>query len=203
MGDRAAEGHGPRRVFALGAVTGAAAVGVYALSCGSMPAATSGVCPPGATDVAYINTRSGLGSTTVQGALDEIGTTMRKATGATSAIADAGGIPTIWTIQQNLLDPNTETMGSTSMGTVTFVEASPGQGSYETSGANVFMLDGLAGPPTGTRTGKYFLVGDWLLMTGQVSSTKTGYTWLARLSDFGQTMTLNNAGAVVLVLSKQ
>jgi hypothetical protein len=89
------------------------------------------------------------------------------------------------------------------MGTVTFTESAPGQGSYETSGANVFMLDGLFGPPAGTQTGKYFLVGDWLLMTGQVSGTNSGYTWLAHLSAAGHTMTLNNAGAVVLALSRQ
>ena len=89
--------------------------------------------------------------------------------------------PTVWSIQANVLDPNSGTMTSTSMGTVTFTESAPGQGSYETSAANVFMLDGLFGPATGTQTGKYFLVGDWLLMTGQVSGNNSGYTWLARI----------------------
>jgi hypothetical protein len=197
--------------FAFGVVTGAAAVAAYTLSCGSMTTATSGVGAPVASEVPYTNAQSGLKSTTVQAALDEIGTTMLAATKGTTQtdaagtvpVADAAGIPTVWSIQTNVLDPNSGTMTSMSMGTVTFTESAPGQGSYETSGANVFMLDGLFGPATGTQTGKYFLVGDWLLMTGQVSGNNSGYTWLARLSAAGQTMTLNNAGAVVLALSKQ
>lgn len=207
MQPREFQATGKRRgVFVLGLVTGAAAVAAYTLSCSSMTPATSGPGAPAASEVAYTNAQSGLTSTTVQAALDEIGTTMRAATkpaGMDAAVATAGGFPTVWSIQQNVLDPNTETMTSTSMGTVTFTESAPGQGSYQTSGANVFMLDGLTGPPTGTQTGKYFLVGDWLLMTGQVSGNKAGYTWLARLSAAGKTITLNNAGAVVLVLTRQ
>ena len=46
------------------------------------------------------------------------------------------------------------------MGTLTLTATAPGQGSYETSGANIFILDGLTGEPRGTKTGKYFVVGD-------------------------------------------
>lgn len=204
----------PRRrqgVFVLGLLTGAAAVGAYTMSCGSMTSATSGAGSPSASEVPYANAQSGLKSTTVQAALDEIGTTMLAATRGTTPVdaagtvpvADAGGIPTVWSLQANVLDPGSGTMTSTAMGTVTFTESAPGQGSYETSGANIFILDGLAGPPAGTQTGKYFLIGDWLLITGQLSGTPLGYTWLAHLSAAGRTMTLNNAGAVVLVLNRQ
>jgi hypothetical protein len=190
--------------FLVGVLTGAAAVGAYTISCDSMSPAVSGTGTTSASQVAYGNGRSGLKSTTVQDALDEIGTTMRVATaGAGVVTGGSGPSPTIWTIQTSILDPNAGTMTSSGMGSVTFTETAPGQGTYETTAANVFMLDGLYGAATGTRTGKYFLVGDWLLMTGQLGSVNSGLTWLARLSDAGQTITLNNAGAVVLVLSKQ
>ena len=84
-------------------------------------------------------------------------------------------------------------------------ETAPGEGTYETSVANAFILDGLAGPPMGTRTGRYFLVGGLLMMTGQRTATptdKTALTWSVHVSDAGRTISLNNFGSVTVVLTK-
>ena len=90
------------------------------------------------------------------------------------------------------------------MGTLTLTATAPGQGSYETSGANIFILDGLTGEPRGTKTGKYFVVGDLVMLTGErAPGTKTALTWAANLSRGGRTITLNNFGSVTVVLKKQ
>ena len=79
------------------------------------------------------------------------------------AASSTGGAPnsTTWTVRVDVLDTAAEQLTSTGMGTLTLTETAPGRGSYETSGDNIFILDGLSGPPTGTRTGKYFVVGDF------------------------------------------
>jgi hypothetical protein len=188
-----------------GLLAGAAFVGVYAISCDTMTPATSGTTgTPLASDVPYVNAQSGLGSTTVQGALDEIGTTMRSATAGLGMVTGGATKSTTWTLEMQLLDTAAEALVPTSMGTVTLTETAPGQGSYETSGANIFILDGLTGPPQGTRSGKYFIVGDLVLLTGESApGHKVGLTWLARLADGGRRLTLSNFGAVVLVLTRQ
>lgn len=189
--------------FLLGVLVGAVVVGAYAISCDATKPATSGTTgAPAASDVPYANAQSGLGAATVQAALDEIGTTMRSA--MAGGAVTGGAKSTTWTMETRVLDTATDTMATTGMGTLTITETAPGQGSYETSGANILILDGLTGTPTGTRTGKYFVVGDLVILSGEISSGhKVGYTWLARLADGGHTLTLSNFGAVVLVLTKQ
>src|SRR5262245_11972490 len=206
-------GAGGRRSahFFLGVLAGAAVVGAYAISCdGTSPVksgttgGTSGtMVVPAAGDVSYANAQSGLGSTTVQAAIDEIGTTMRSATVGGSVVT-GGARSTTWNMETRRLDPATDTLASTGMGTLTVTETAPGQGSYETSGPNILILDGIAGAPQGTRTGRYFIVGDLVLVTGEPSpGFKSGYTWLARLADGGRTLALSNFGGVLLVLTRQ
>jgi hypothetical protein len=204
--------------FMVGVLAGAAVIGAYAISCDATSPATSSTAGttgttgaagttgaiPAAGEVPYVNVQSGLGATTVQGAIDEIGTTMRSAMIGGGVVT--GGTPgsSTWAMQVKVLDVASEQLTSTGMGTVTLTETAPGQGSYQTSGANIFILDGLTGPPTGTRTGKYFVVGDLVLLTGEISpGHKGGYTWLARLADGGRTLTLSNFGSVVVVLTRQ
>jgi hypothetical protein len=192
--------------FVLGVLAGAIAVGAYAISCDATSPATSGTTSgsPAANEVPYANAQSGLASATVQAAIDEIGTTMRAATAGGGVVTGGTLGSTTWTMEIKRLDPDAEQLTSTGMGTLTLTETAPGQGSYETSGANIFILDGLAGPPTGTRTGKYFVVGDLVLLTGELGAGhKVGTTWLARLSNAGHTLTLNNFGALVVVLTRQ
>ena len=202
--------HGKNRwspQFMLGVLAGAAAVGAYTISCGTQSSAASGTTgapPPAASDIPYTNTTSGLGATTVQGALDEIGTTMRS---ATAGGVVTGGTPTstTWAMEIKILDVATEIINTTATGTLTLTETAPGEGTYETSVANIFILDGLVGPPMGTRTGRYYLVGGLLMMTGQRSATatdKTAYTWSMHVSDAGRTISLNNFGSVTVVLTK-
>jgi len=205
MFNRAGERRGSAH-FALGVLAGAAVIGVYAISCDATSPATSGTTTgtPAAGEVPYVNAQSGLGATTVQGAIDEIGTTMRSAMAGVGVVT--GGTPgtTTWAMQIKRLDTTVEQLTTTGMGTLTLTEAAPGQGSYETSDANIFILDGLTGPPTGTRTGKYFVVGDLVMMTGEISAGHKGaYTWLARLADGGRTLTLSNFGSVIVVLTRQ
>ena len=181
--------------FRLGVLAGAIAVGAYAISCDATSPATSGTTTgaPAAGEVPYVNAQSGLGATTVQGAIDEIGTTMRSAMAGVGIVT--GGTPgsTTWTMEIKRLDTTAEQLTSTGMGTLTLTETAPGQGSYETSGPNIFILDGLAGPPTGTRTGKYFVVGDMVLMTGEIGGgPQVGTLGWRVLADGGRTLTLNN-----------
>jgi hypothetical protein len=193
--------------FLAGLLAGAVSVAVYTVSCNTVAPAKSGTgttAAPPASDVPYTNAQSGLGATTVQGAIDEIGTTMRSATAGIGAVTGGGATSTTWTLEMQLLDPATETLASKSLGTLTLTETAAGQGSYETSGANIFLLDGLTGAPGGTRVGKYFVVDDLVLVTGEVPvGNKSGMTWLARLADGGRRLTLSNFGAVVLVMTRQ
>src|SRR5262249_50285045 len=78
--------------------------------------------------------------------------------------ATGGARSTTWTMEIRRLEPATDTLASTGMGTLTVTETAPGQGTYETSGPNILILDGIAGAPTGTRTGSYFIVGDLVLV---------------------------------------
>jgi len=71
-------------------------------------------------------------------------------------------------------------------------ETAPGEGTYETSVANAFILDGLAGPPMGTRTGRYFLVGGLLMMTGQRTATPS---LRRRPHDLAEQLRLGDGGA--------
>ena len=120
-----------------------------------------------AGDVPYANAESGLGATTVQAAIDEIGTTLESATAGGGVVTGGAARSTTWTMEVVILDVNAEQLTSTSMGTLTLTATAPGQGSYETSGANIFILDGLTGEPRGTKTGKYFVVGDTVMLTGE------------------------------------
>lgn len=207
MFNRAKRERRPSAQFVLGVLAGAISVSAYAISCDATSPATSGTGTttgaPAAGEVPYANAQSGLGSTTVQGAIDEIGTTMRSAIAGGGIVT--GGTPgsTIWTMELKLLDATADQLTSTGMGTVTLTETAPGQGSYETSGPNVFIDDGLVGPPTGTRTGKYFVVGNMVLMTGELGGGhKIGTHWFAYLAGGGRTLILANGGEVV-VLTKQ
>jgi hypothetical protein len=185
-------------------LAGAAAVGAYTISCDATRSASGTTETPSAGEVPYANGQSGLVATTVQAALDEIGTTMESAL-TNGGVVTGGGTAksSVWTLEMKVLDGTTETLTSTNKGTVTLTETAPGQGSYQTSGANVFVLDGLAGPPTGTQVGKYFLLEGLVSFTGEVSpGTKTATTWHASLSHGGRTLTLNNFGAVTLVLTR-
>src|SRR5215467_5041006 len=88
-----------RMYFVAGLLAGAMAVGAYTASCDSMGTATSASGGAAADQVLYSNGRSGLTATTVQGALDEIGTTMRAATTTTTTGVVAPGNapgPTVW-----------------------------------------------------------------------------------------------------------
>jgi hypothetical protein len=197
--------------FFLGLLTGAAAVGAYTLSCNAIAPATSGPDVRLASDIAYANGRSGLGATTVQAALDEIGTTMRAATstvvtggGPDGTGAVGAGVPTVWAIEGRNLDATSETWTVGAFGTVTFTETAPGQGTYQTSDANVFMLDGVLGTNQGLmHTGLYFIYGDTMIITGETAPGHKGVSnWPVHLSNAGGTMTLVG-GSVVLVLTKQ
>jgi hypothetical protein len=206
---RNGERRGPAH-FLLGVLAGAIGVGTYTISCDATRPATSGTTgtagaagPPAARDVLFANTESDPGATTVHPALDEIGTTMLA---ATAGGAVTGGTPTTttWAMEVIQLDVNAEELKTTGTGTLQLTQTAPGRGSYETSGANVFILDGLPGPPRGTKTGKYFVIGDLLMMTGEREpGVKTAYVWAAHLADGGRTITLNNFGSVTVVLTKQ
>ena len=198
--------------FFLGILAGAAAVGAYTLSCdgtspvmsGTTGGTTGTMAAPAAGDVPYANAESGLGATTVQAAIDEIGTTLESATAGGGVVTGGAARSTTWTMEVVILDVNAEQLTSTSTGTLTLTATAPGQGSYETSGANIFILDGLTGEPRGTKTGKYFVVGDLVMLTGEREpGTKTAATWAAYLSRSGRTITLNNFGSVTVVLKKQ
>lgn len=129
---------------------------------------------------------------------------MRSATAG--GVVVTGGTPktTTWAMEVIVLDVNTEELKATSMGTLALTETAPGQGRYETSGPNIFLFDGLTGEPRGTKTGKYFVVGDLVMLTGEREpGIKSAATWAAHLASGGGTITLNNFGSVTVVLKKQ
>jgi hypothetical protein len=191
--------------FLVGVLAGAAAVGAYALSCDATSPATSGTTgtPTAANEVPYANAQSGLAATTVQAAIDEIGTTMRSAIAGAGVVTGGPAKTTTWAIRLDVVDVAAEEMTSTSMGTVTLTETAAGRGSYQTSGNNVLIKDGIFEQPTAKHTGKYFVVGDVVVITGErTPGTKSGQIWFARLADGGHTLTLND-GTVFVVLTKQ
>src|SRR5262245_158546 len=115
--------------FFLGAMAGAVVVAAYAISCdatsparsgttggssgtmggaaGTMGGATGAVSSPAASDVPYLNAESGLGATTVQAAIDEIGTTMLAATGG-GVVTGGASRTTTWSMEVIELDVNAE-----------------------------------------------------------------------------------------------
>lgn len=207
--------------FFLGVLAGAAAVAAYAISCDATSRAISGTAGgtsggsgamggaigttvPPASDVPYLNAESGLGATTVQAAIDEVGTTMFAATGGGGVVTGGASRTTTWSMEVVVLDVDAEELQSTNMGTLKFTESAPGRGSYETSEKNFFMTGWPFGELPGTKTGKYFIVGNLVTMTGdRVAGGKSAYTWMAHLANAGRTITLSNFGSVTVVLKKQ
>ena len=201
----------------IGFLSGVAATVAYLVSCGdSAMSVSQGGTGGTAAEVTYVGVRSGLKATNVQAAIDEIGTTVRSATTSPrtamrqprgllrSAHADdAAAGPTTWTIQVSTLNTSTETLDTSAGGTVTFTETAPGQGTYTTSGANVLLKSGLFGLPANhAPSGKYFIVGNALVITGRQSTNPPeGLTWRLTVGDSGSTMSLDD-GAAFLVLTK-
>ena len=113
--------HGRSTLLGIG--IGAAGMLAYLVSCGDAKISASHGNDSGsgtgagitADAVTYANARSGMRATTVQAALDDIGTSLRVATSGTST----------WSVQLSVLRTETETLEVSSAGTVTFVETSP------------------------------------------------------------------------------
>lgn len=209
------------RATLLGIGIGIAGSFAYLVSCGSpsMSSSNGDDSAGGSADrVSYSNARSGLKAATVQTAIDEIGTTVRAATTTArtamtkpkrgvvrSAHADdATTGTTTWSVQVTTLNTASEALEQSAGGTITFTESSPGQGSYTTSGDNVLMKAGLFGQPATTaQSGKYFIVGGALAVTAKAKTggAASGSTWRLVVSNGGQTMTLDD-GAAFLVMTK-
>lgn len=207
-----------RKGTVLGFVTGVAAAFAYLVSCSDANVSSSlGGTAGNAGEVDYSNARSGLRATNVQAAIDEIGTTVRTATTTprtamrqprshmrSAHAEDHATGATTWSVQVSTLDTASESMKTSAGGSISFTETAAGEGSYTTSGANVLMKAGLFGlPADAASTGKYFIVGNSLVVTAQPSAggAANGFAWRLTVSDGGKVMTLDDGGAF-LVLTK-
>lgn len=140
-----------------------------------------------ASQVAYANGHSGLKATTVQAAIDEIGTTARRATSESkTALLDQGGLirsafgdegtATTWNVKATKYNTETDTLDVVDYGTITFTEgATAGQGTYTVSDRN--LLIDLGYSPTLTDhtqfaepKGKYFLIGGSIVVAGKLKA---------------------------------
>ncbi len=169
----------------------AGVVAVASCDHAGLDAGTADGTADSARQVSYANSRSGLKSTTVQDAIDEIGTTARAATASSKvAVNDRGFIRsafgddgsngvTTWSVkvtQGVLHDKGTTckkssggtggagggggggssgpcppaTFETSNLGTITFTETSPGEGTYTATEANALMGAGWAGTPKDT-----------------------------------------------------
>jgi len=168
---------------------GFAAGTAYVASCGQDSAsAANGMTAAG---VEYANTQSGLNATTVQAAIDEIGTTLQAAI-IPSAHRGALTVGPSWTGEVIQWDGSSDTMVTSTGFTVIFTETSDGEGTYQTSPSNILMKD--SGPaPSGPTTGKYWIVGNHLTVSTQISAAPspayTAFSWEIGLTDAGRTMT--------------
>lgn len=131
--------------------------------------------------IAYSNSASGLTATTVQGAIDELATTLGKAVSGGSLVTGASGVKvaaltaTTWKGYAYYIDGSSHFITAPEV-TLTFTPTSETQGTYTSTPYNAFHVPSMEQPGEDAYcrlglTGSYRIVGDKLFVYG--------FTWTA------------------------
>ena len=167
--------------------------------------------------MAYSNTASGLASTTVQGAIDELATTVGKAVSGASLVSSAAGvkaaalIATTWKGYAYYINASSTFVTAPEV-TVTFTPTSETQGTYTSTPYNAFHVESMSQPGEDAYarvglTGSYRIVGDKLFIYGFTWTDPYGVPRvLLQVKVRGNTLELyelNGAGTYVTYLVRQ